>query len=261
VSTIGDWYAEAAEGWVRGASLVYGPLAELLVDRCPIPLAGERVLDLGAGTGVATDAIVGRGGHPFALDRSLAMLAWQQEQRPPAAVADAMALPVRTDAVAASVAAFVLNHLTAPVVAMSELARVTRRGGAVLVSAYATSSSSPSRDRVDAIAVSEGFEAPDWYRHIKTAAVPLLGDARAMGGAATTAGLVEVDTEERRVDVGIHRAADLVDYRFGQAHYAGWLATLAPARRAVVRQRAIEAVEPIMEPFLPTIVLLVARVH
>ena len=89
MSTIGDWYAEAAEGWVRGASLVYGPLAELLVDRCPIPLAGERVLDLGAGTGVATDAIVARGGHPFALDRSLAMLAWQQEHRPPAAVADA----------------------------------------------------------------------------------------------------------------------------------------------------------------------------
>ena len=63
------------------------------------------------------------------------------------------------------------------------------------------------------------------------------------------------------MDVGVHRAEDLVDYRFGQAHYAGWLGSLTAARRTAIRQRAIEAIEPIMEPFLPTVVLLVARVR
>ena len=260
MTDIADWYAEAAEGWVLGASLVYRPLAELLVDRCPIPLGGEAVLDLGAGTGVASDAIAARGGRPLALDRSAAMLTWHQDRRPPAAVADATALPMRSDAVAVSVAAFVLNHLTAPVVALRELARVTRRGGAVLASTYATSSSSTARDRIDAIAVIEGFEAPEWYGHMKTAMVPLLGNASAMAAAAEAAGLIDIDAEERRVDVGVHRAEDLVDYRFGQAQYAGWLGSLTPARRTEIRQRAIEAIAPIMEPFLPTVVLLVARV-
>jgi SAM-dependent methyltransferase len=260
VTTIADWYSEAAEGWVRGASLVYRPLAELLVGRCPIPLGGEAVLDLGAGTGVASDAIAARGGRPLALDRSAAMLTWQQDRRSPAAVADATALPLRSDAVAASVAAFVLNHLTEPVVALRELARVTRRGGAVLASTYATSSSSTVRDRIDAVAAAEGFEAPEWYRQMKTAAVPLLGDAPSMTAAAEAAGLLEVDAEQGMVDVGVHRAEDLVDYRFGQAHYAGWFGSLTAARRTEVRQRAITTIEPIMEPFLPTVVLLVARV-
>ncbi len=260
MTAVADWYADAAEGWVRGASLVYRPLAELLVDRCPIPLGGEIVLDLGAGTGIASDAIAARGGHPLALDRSGAMLTWQQDRRPPAAVADATALPMRTGAVAVSVAAFVLNHLTEPVAALRELARVTRRGGAVLASTYATSSSSTVRDRIDAVAASEGYEAPEWYRHMKAVIAPLLGDAPAMAAAAETAGLLDVDAEERRVDVGVHRADDLVDYRFGQAHYAGWLGSMTAGQRLAVRQRAIEAIRPIMEPFLPTVVLLVARV-
>jgi ubiquinone/menaquinone biosynthesis C-methylase UbiE len=245
---------------VTGASLVYRPLAELLVDRCPIQLRGEAVLDLGAGTGVACDAIAARGGHPLALDRSAAMLNWQRDRRPPAAVADATALPMRSGAVAVSVAAFVLNHLTAPVVALRELARVTRRGGAVLASTFATSSSSTVRDRIDAVAASEGFRAPKWYDHMKAVIAPILGDATALVAAAETAGLLEVDAEERRVDVGVYRADDLVDYRFGQAHFADWMGSLTAARRTGVRQRTIEAIEPIMEPFVPTVVLLVARV-
>jgi ubiquinone/menaquinone biosynthesis C-methylase UbiE len=189
------------------------------------------------------------------------MLTWQRDWRPPAVVADAAALPMRTGAVAASVAAFVLNHLTAPVVALRELARVTRRGGAVLAATFATSSSSTVRDHIDVVASSEGFQAPAWYGHMKTTIAPLLGNAPAMAAAADAAGLLNVDAEEQQVDVGVHRAEDLVDYRFGQAHYAGWLGSLTAAQRTGIRQRAIEAIEPIMEPYLPTVVLLAARVR
>lgn len=51
----GDVYRDAAEGWATGASLVYGPLAQGLVTSSPLPLEGRVVLDVGAGTGVASE--------------------------------------------------------------------------------------------------------------------------------------------------------------------------------------------------------------
>jgi len=56
---------------------------------------------------------------------------------------------------------------------------------------------------------------------------PLLGSAPAMARTAGDAGWLVRDVAERPVNVGVRTAADLVDYRFGQAQYAGWLAGLA----------------------------------
>jgi hypothetical protein len=64
---------------------------------------------------------------------------------------------------------------------------------------------------------------------------------------------------EHPVNVGVRTAEELVDYRFGQAPYAGWLAGLAPARRRAVRHAVIDAVTPVMEPYQPIVVLLVAN--
>ncbi|MDD7940266.1 class I SAM-dependent methyltransferase [Actinomycetospora lutea] len=256
-----DRYAWAATGWATGAARVYGPLATQLVGAAPHPLAGRRVLDAGAGTGLASTALRGAGARPVAVDRSPAMLARDAATRPPAAVGALEALPLRDDAVDDSVAAFVLNHVDDPAAALRELARVTRPGGAVLATAPgATTAHRTVRDRIDAVAADAGFTPPDWYAHLTTVQAPLLGDVPAMRGAARAAGLVDVAVTEHVADVGVERPEDLVDYRLGQAHVAGWLAGLAEGERDALRRAAIAAVAPVMEPYRPPVITLVARV-
>lgn len=255
-----DYYAGAAPGWATGASLVYRPLAAELVAHAPHPLRGRRVLDVGAGTGLGSDVLFMTGARPVAVDLSLDMLRWRHSDRPPAAVGDLTRLPLRTGSVDDVLAAFVLNHVVEPVAGLAELVRVTAPGGALLASVYATTSGSPVRDLVDKVAVAHGFVVPDWYVALTTRVVPQLGSASAMADAAHRAGLLDVMVQEQVVNVGVRTAEDLVDYRFGQAHYAGWLTGLPPARRARVRAAVIERIKPVMEPYRPTVVFLTARV-
>jgi hypothetical protein len=155
--------------------------------------------------------------------------------------------------------AFELNHLTELVAGLRELARVTRPGGAVLATVYAATSGSPARDRVDEIAVAHGFRWPRWYLTVKQEAAPQLENPRRMAAAARAAGLVDVDAHEYAADVGIERAEDLVAYRFGQAHCRPWLNGLDPAERERVRAAAVAAAAPVMQPYRPRVVRLVAR--
>lgn len=253
-------YDGAAEQWATGATLVYAPLATQLVQRAPHPLNGRRVLDVGAGTGVGSQALQEAGAHPIALDLSHDMLAWQRRQRPPALVASVLAVPVRTDSMDDLFASFVLNHLSDPVTAMRELARPVRPDGAFLATTYSNESRSAARDLIDEVARAWGWQVPDWYLEMKQSMVPLLGSRDSMAQAARDAGLADVEVDEVAVDVGVHRADQLVDYRFGQAHIAEHLATLDTADRAALRTAAIDAVAPIMEPYLPLVVFLRAVV-
>ena len=183
-----DRYAAAATGWATGAARVYGPLATQLVAAAPHPLAGRRVLDAGAGTGLASTALTAVGAPPVAVDRSPAMLAWDAGHRPPAVAGALEALPLRDDAVDDAVAAFVLNHVDDPTAALAELARVTRPGGAVLATvAAATTRHRAVRDRIDAVVADAGFVPPPWYAHLTQAQAPLLGDVPAMTSAAESA--------------------------------------------------------------------------
>nr|MDQ2882998.1 hypothetical protein [Actinomycetota bacterium] len=76
--------------------------------------------------------------------------------------------------------------------------------------------------------------------------------------SARPAGRPVRDVAERPVDVGVRSAADLVDYRFGQALYASWLAGLTPTHHRAVRHAVIDSVSPVMAPYRPIVVLLVA---
>lgn len=255
-----DHYASAAQGWAGGASRVYRPLAIELVAHAPHPLHGRRVLDVGAGTGLGSAALLEAGARPVAVDLSLDMLRWQRATRPPAVVAELTRLPLRAGVVDDVFAAFVLNHLADPVAGLAELARVTAPAGAVLASVYSAASDNSVRDLVDESARAHGFVAPEWYLALRTRANALLGTADAVAGAAHRAGLPDVVVQEQAVYVGVRTAAELVDYRLGQAQFTSWLAELSPARRAQVREAAVERIEPVMVPFTPTVLFLIARV-
>jgi ubiquinone/menaquinone biosynthesis C-methylase UbiE len=255
-----DHYARSGRRWATGASLVYGPLAAALVAGAPHDLAGRVVLDAGAGTGLATAALVAAGARPVAADFSHDMLAWSAGTRPPAVVADVSVLPLRSGAVDDAVAAFVLNHLVAPAGGLSELARVVRPGGAVLACVYSNASRSEARDAVDAAARQLGWVTPDWYTAIKRDATPILGTAESMRRAARAVGLAGIVVDERPVDVGVHRPEQLVDYRLGQAQFAAWLDAIGPRAAGDVRRRLVDAVRPVMQPYRPIVVFLAARV-
>ena len=253
-----DHYAGAARQWAEGASLVYDPIARQLIDTSPHPLRGRVVLDVGAGTGVASTALTQEGARPVATDLSYGMLAWRSTDRPPAVVADICTLPFPDRAVDDTVAAFVLNHLVEPAAGIAELIRVTRSGGALLACVYANASRSEVRDTIDKAAQREGWQVPGWYTQIKQTAVPLLGSAEDMERVAKQAGLVDIAVDERPVDVGVTQPEQLVDYRLGQAHYSAWLDQLRPAWAEQVRARLIETIRPIMRPYRPIVVFLSA---
>lgn len=254
-----DNYAGTGRRWANGATLVYGPIAAQLAAMSPHPLAGRTVLDVGAGTGAASAALLHCGAHPVAVDLSLDMLAYNARRRPPGVVADVCALPLAARSVDDAVAAFVLNHLVEPAAGLAELVRATRPGGAVLATVYSTASHSAVRDRIDDVALDAGWQVPDWYRQLKATAVPRLGTASAMAAAAHAAGLLSVMVEERPVDVGVTEPEQLVDYRFGQAHFTQWLDRIGPRHGDEVRRRAAETIRPIMQPYRPTVVFLAAR--
>jgi SAM-dependent methyltransferase len=237
---------------------VYAPIARELVGLARRPLAGHTVLDVGAGTGVASVALESLGARPIACDLSFEMLAWDAPSRCAAVVGDATRLPIAAASVDDVVAAFVLNHLQDPRPAIGELRRVTRDDGSVLACVYANASRSSVRDRIDAVAIEEGWNVPRWYVEIKTSAAPVLGTAASMAEVARAAGLRDVLVDERPVDVGVTEPEQLVAYRFGQAHYTQWITSLAPEKLRQVTERARAAIASVMEPYRPIVVFLSA---
>lgn len=99
------------------------------------PLAGERVLDVGAGTGVSTEEFGRDGAYAVGVDVSLGMLAAGREARPqvPLLAGDALALPFADGAFDAVTISFALRNLADPVAGLREFRRVTRPGGRLVV--------------------------------------------------------------------------------------------------------------------------------
>jgi len=239
---------------------VYAPIAALLVERAPITLTGACVLDVGAGTGVCEAPLRAAGTSGLVeADLSHDMLAWNRAARPPAVASDVMHLPFPDAAFDAAIASFVLNHLTDPISGLAELARAARPGGAVLATVYANSSHSANRDTVDEIARAHGWAPPAWYAELKATSAPLLGGVTPMSTAAAAAALVDIGVDEEPVDVGLTEPEALVDYRFGQAHFSEWHASLTSDARAAARAAAVRAITGTMEPYRPRVVFLTAR--
>jgi len=255
-----DNYRGAAAGWAGGATLVYGPIAARLIARSPVALTGACVLDVGAGTGVSEAPLRDAGASTvIGTDLSHDMLVWARASRCPSVVGDVMCLPFPNARFDAAIASFVLNHLDDPVGGLIELRRALRPGGAVLATVYANSSQSANRGAVDAVARAYGWNPPEWYRDLKATAAPRLGAVAPMTEAAEAAQLVDVDVTEAAVDVNVTDPVELVEYRFGQAHFADWLGDLDPDQRTRARAAAYGSIAETMEPYRPRVVFLTAR--
>lgn len=99
------------------------------------PEPGDRVLDVGAGTGASTAELARDGAYVVGVDLSLGMLAAGQHSRPevPLLAGDALALPFADGTFDAATISFSLRNLVDPVAGLREMHRVTRPGGRLVV--------------------------------------------------------------------------------------------------------------------------------
>jgi demethylmenaquinone methyltransferase/2-methoxy-6-polyprenyl-1,4-benzoquinol methylase len=107
--------------------------------------AGERVLDLAAGTAVSTIEFTRAGAWSVAADFSLEMLRAGRHRRVPLAGADALALPFADGVFDAVTISFGLRNVADPDAALAEMARVTRPGGRLVVCEFSTPTWAPFR--------------------------------------------------------------------------------------------------------------------
>jgi SAM-dependent methyltransferase len=251
----GTGYAGMADAWASGAALAYGPLARHLVARATTPLRGALALDAGAGSGVAGDALRARGAHVVAADREFDMAAYGAAAGP-TVTADVLALPFRDDSFDVVVAAFVVNHLHDPTSGLMELRRVTRPGGAVLVSTF-SGDRSVAKAAVDVVAGDYGFVAPDWYLGFRDSAQGF-EDPASVERAVAAGGFADWTVTEEPVDVGLSDPADVVRYRLGMPHLHRFAAALPVEVRTSFVADAVEAVRRTGERFAPLVVEVVA---
>jgi demethylmenaquinone methyltransferase / 2-methoxy-6-polyprenyl-1,4-benzoquinol methylase len=107
------------------------------------PVAGERVLDLAAGTGVSTVELAKDGAWCVAADFSLGMLRNGLHRELPMVAADALHLPFADASFDAVSISFGLRNVVDPVAGLAELARVTRPGGRLVVCEFSTPTWAP----------------------------------------------------------------------------------------------------------------------
>ncbi len=110
-------------------------------------VAGERCLDLAAGTGVSTEELARSGAFVAGADLSLGMLAAGRRRRPNVALlaGDALALPFADGTFDAVTISFGLRNVVDTAGALRELARVTRPGGRIVVCEFSHPTFAPFR--------------------------------------------------------------------------------------------------------------------
>jgi SAM-dependent methyltransferase len=234
-------YAGSSAGWAAGPALVYRRLAAALVATADQPLAGGLVLDLGAGTGVASAALSQLGARVVAVDLAVEMLLHERARRPPGVAADAQALPFRAATFDAVVAAFSLNHVPDLDRALTECRRVSRSGGELLASTFPRGGDHPAKSAVEEVLERYGYRRPGWYATFKDRVAEVTGDADRFVRAASAAGLRQVHIDQVEVDAGLDDPRLAVDWRLNMPQTLGFLTALEPRVRDELRGRAIAA--------------------
>lgn len=108
---------------------------------------GERVLDLAAGTGTSSDPLVADGAHVVACDFSLGMVRTGAERNPDLSfvAGDALHLPFADGAFDAVTISFGLRNVVDTSAGLSEMRRVTRHGGRLVICEFSHPTWAPFR--------------------------------------------------------------------------------------------------------------------
>lgn len=106
--------------------------------RAIAPVAGERVLDIAAGTGTSSAAIARTGAEVVAVDFSTGMIEVGRKKHPKIdfVEADAMALPFSANEFDAVTISFGLRNIENPRKALKEMYRVLKPGGRIVVTEF-----------------------------------------------------------------------------------------------------------------------------
>jgi len=256
--SVADAYSAGASAWADGPIRIYATLADLLVASSPIELSGQRVLDLGAGTGAASRPAVAAGAEVVAVDTALGMLQLDRDARPPGIVGDALALPLRPRSFDAVVAAFSLNHLDPPARGVREVATTLRGAGVLLASVYADDDDHPVKQAVEQAMLDAGWQRPAWYVTVKKAmhAWGTVDDASAI---IEQGGMVSEKLELHEIAFPDLALDALVGWRMGMAQFAAFLAALDDQERRAVGCRARALLGPTPEPLVRRVIFINAR--
>jgi len=253
-------YDTSAGWWAEGPAPVYASLARALLARAALVpggagLAGGRVVDLGAGTGVAGRAALAAGARwVVSADSAPGMLRRCEARLHPVA-ADVTALPFGDGCFDLALAAFCLGHLERPVAGLREARRVA---AALAASSFAAGWNHPAKAAVDEVLGAFGYRPPPWYVAFKRDTEPRASDPAALGRDATAAGYGEIRLGTITVDTGLSSPAALASWRLGMAHVAPFVGSLPAARRAELR-RAAEAAVTGTGPLVVDMLVLTAR--
>ena len=122
------------------------PTYEAALAHAPIS-PGDRVLDVGCGVGSFLRLVVDRGGEPFGIDASAALIEFAHERLPDADLRDGEmeALPYEADSfdlVAGFNSFFFANDIVA---ALAEARRVAKPGASVVIQVWGGTSAAISR--------------------------------------------------------------------------------------------------------------------
>ncbi len=111
------------------------------------PVPGELILDLAAGTGTSSEPFATAGAHVVPCDFSVGMLTVGKERRPdlPFVAGDATQLPFADNTFDAATISFGLRNVVDTEKALSELLRVVRPGGRVVIAEFSTPTWKPFR--------------------------------------------------------------------------------------------------------------------
>jgi SAM-dependent methyltransferase len=136
---IAYWNGPAGQRWADGQAaqdIVLGPVADILIDRAK-PVAGERVVDVGCGSGVTTVAFarkVAPSGHAFGVDISAPMLARARASAPKElpiefALADATVYPFEPASVDLLASRFGVMFFADPTASFANMRKALRPSG------------------------------------------------------------------------------------------------------------------------------------
>jgi SAM-dependent methyltransferase len=246
-------YNASAIDWERGPASMYERLADHVM--AAGPLAGARVLDVGAGTGAASRAALRAGARwVVAADLAENMLR-RLPATVPAVVADATALPFPAETFDSVVAHCCLGHVPDPV----RLLRETRRVGTTVLASAFGPYSHPAKAVVEDVLATFGYRVPEWYATFKRELEPVVGDPVRLSALAVAAGYPNVAVVEMQVETGLGTPEQLVAWRFGMAHIAPFVTALAARHRQAAFRAACQALQGAPKLVIPLVVLSASR--